>query len=585
MLQVFKVFPLWLVAISLILVIIPTILCALMRIALHKHLQNLVRKTRNLVENDTEGIPLKLVRQLRERFEKASKQLEYVNTVALIDGTYSQQETFRCFGYKWRCEEGEYITKILPNLLLAFGLLGTFLGITINLYEISRIINQNGGNIVDLTDSLQTPLQSMGIAFVSSLIALLCSSALTIINLRYNSNLAKNSLLNNLEDYLDNIYKPLVEGDTRLDKAVNKMVSRQEEFLTEFHERVGEVLENTFSRAANRIANDNEKAQQLAVQVYQGLMDASSAINTGANNFKNSMITLENQVESLQRMMPILRQNVEDFHDSSNKILTAANQIEASKFSENLERLTIDLAETEKQFSNSTNSLNDCVSIFTKENQKATELAQQVYQQFQLSSNSLEESAIIFADSATAIKDSKFNENLVNATGNLDTIQKQFNEMAISLNKIVKPIEINVKTLELSADKMVKLSDNIDDINSNINNINSRYVEMSNISQEIWQETQINLMSYIEIIEKIQQQLPQTMITILTNQKDILSILNNLNNLLDNSLLPEIKNININSVNNLNHFLDYMNNINSIQSTQKNIASTLNKLNELLGNN
>jgi hypothetical protein len=122
--------------------------------------------------------------------------------------------------------------RVLPNLLLAFGLLGTFLGITLNLTGISELINLSGGGDVNLSIKLQKPLESMGIAFITSLIGLVCSSLITVNNIIFNTNIAKFNLISCLEDYLDNILQPTVEGSSRLDKAVNRMVEKQEEFLT-----------------------------------------------------------------------------------------------------------------------------------------------------------------------------------------------------------------------------------------------------------------------------------------------------------------------------------------------------------------
>lgn len=459
MLETFKIFPLWLTITTVIFVILPAILSGFTRRILYLHLQDLEKKTRRLVSGYSQGIQPRFINLLQQRFAKASQQIENVNTIALIDGVY-HQETITFLNCNIRCEEAEYITKTIPNLLLAFGLLGTFLGITLNLNSISQIINTGGTNIVDLTSQLQQPLQSMGIAFITSLIGLLCASILTIINLKYNINLEKNSLLNNLEDYLDNIYKPLVEGDTRLDKAVNKMVDKQTEFLTRFHENVGQVLEQTFKKAADRIADENEKSQQLAYQVYQSLLDASSAINTGANIFQLSIKTLESQVETLQRMMPIFRKNIETFEQSANVILTASSRIEASKFSENLEKITDNLAQIQGEFTASTKELTQSVICFNNDSKKATDLALNIYEELKKASESLEESSVLFADSANTIKESQFSEKLVTATNNLMAIQQPLLEMITILHQSIQPLEMNIKTFDLSIDKMVQVTPN-----------------------------------------------------------------------------------------------------------------------------
>ncbi|NCO75848.1 MAG: hypothetical protein GW795_09390 [Cyanobacteria bacterium] len=467
MIETFKIFPLWLTIITVVFVILPTILSGLTRRILYQHLRDLEKKTRRLVNGDNQGIQPRFINLLQQKFAKTSQQIENVNTIALIDGVY-HQETINFLNVDIRCEEAEYITKTIPNLLLAFGLLGTFLGITLNLNSISQIINTGGTNIIDLTSQLQQPLQSMGIAFITSLIGLLCSSILTVINLKFNINLEKNSLLNNLEDYLDNIYKPLVEGDTRLDKAVNKMVDKQTEFLNtfqmeflkKFHENIGQIFKDTFQTAADKIADENEKSVRLATQIYNVLWEVSSTLNTGANTFQLSMDKLANQVKNLDNIVVKLDKNINNFENSSQLILKASNKIEASKFSENLEKITDNLAQTQEAFTASTKELTTGVITFNSDSKKATNLALNIYQELKKASESLEESSVLFADSATTIKESQFSEKLVMATNNLITIQQPFLDMINILNQAIQPLENNIKTFDASVNKMVEVTPN-----------------------------------------------------------------------------------------------------------------------------
>ncbi len=515
MLETFKIFPLWLTITTVIFVILPAILSAFTRRSLYLHLQDLEKKTRRLVNGDSKGIQPRFINLLQQRFTKASQEIENVNTIALIDGVYNQ-ETITFLNVKIRCEEAEYITKTIPNLLLAFGLLGTFLGITLNLNSISEIINQGGSDITNLTNQLQRPLQSMAIAFITSLIGLFCASILTVTNLKYNISLEKNSLLNNLEDYLDNIYKPLVEGDTRLDKAINKMVDKQTEFLERFHEKVGQVLERTFKKAADKIADENEKSQKLAYQVYQNLLDASSAITAGANVFQLSTKSLETQVESLQKMMPILRQNIESFDHSANLILIASNRIEASKFSENLEKITDNLAQTQEAFTASTKELTKGVIVFNKDSKKATNLALNIYEELKKASESLEESSVLFADSATTIKESQFSEQLMMATNNLMTIQQPLLEIINILNQTIQPLENNIKTFDASINKMIEVTPNYEQFKYSIEKLEESAIIFTDSANTI-KESQFS------------EQLAITTNNLMAIQQPLLEVINILN--------------------------------------------------------
>jgi chromosome segregation ATPase len=292
----------------------------------------LTNKVQRLIKTGIRGVQPKIIQTLEDRFEQASKQLEQVNTAALIDQIYSQ-ETIKGF----TCEQIDYLCRILPNLLLAFGLLGTFLGITINLSTLSQTINQaNASDVSNLVTELKKPLEGMSIAFTTSLTGLFFSALVTVFNFIFNSGLAKYRLISSLEDYLDNVYFPEVQGDTRLDKIVNKMVSQQDEFLTNFGKTVREAVEQSMGNVAKQIADGNKETTDLARQVYEKFTDAAGTISRAANEFKSSM-------SELNITSQIFKQSAETFNQS--------------EFPLKLSLATVDLGNTQQKFSESATSL------------------------------------------------------------------------------------------------------------------------------------------------------------------------------------------------------------------------------------
>ncbi|MDB9489157.1 hypothetical protein PN478_01240 [Dolichospermum circinale CS-534/05] len=326
--------PLYLILITVFLVVIPSVITIVIRIYLYRYLIDLTNKVQRLIKTGIRGVQPKIIQTLKDRFEQASKQLEQVNTAALIDQIYSQ-ETIK--GFRFTCEQIDYLCRILPNLLLAFGLLGTFLGITINLSTLSQTINQtNPSDINNLVSELQKPLEGMSIAFTTSLTGLFFSALVTVANFIFNSGLAKYRLISSLEDYLDNVYFPEVQGDTRLDKIVNRMVSQQDEFLTNFGKIVREAVEQSMGKVAKQIADGNQKTMELATQVYQKFDAAAGTISSAANEFKHSMTELNTTSQ-------IFKQSAETFNQS--------------QFPLKLSLAVVDLSNTQQKFSESATSL------------------------------------------------------------------------------------------------------------------------------------------------------------------------------------------------------------------------------------
>jgi exonuclease VII small subunit len=324
--------PLLLLYLVFIILSIVTIVTIFLRRSLYRYLILLTDKVQRLIKTGLRGEQPKIIQTLEDRFQQASKQLEQVNTGALIDQIYSQ-ETIKGF----TCEQIDYLCRILPNLLLAFGLLGTFLGITINLSTLSQTINQtNASDVSNLVTELKKPLQGMSIAFSTSLIGICLSSILTISNGIWNTSFAKYQLISSLEDYLDNVYFPEVQGDTRLDKIVNKMVSQQDEFLTNFGETVRKAVEQSMGKVAKQIADGNQETTYLARQVYEKFDKAAGTISRAADEFKSSM-------SALNTTSQIFKQSAETFNQS--------------EFPLKLSLAVVDLSNTQQKFSESATSL------------------------------------------------------------------------------------------------------------------------------------------------------------------------------------------------------------------------------------
>ncbi len=324
--------PFYLVPLIFVLVVLPSCTAVFLRLVLYSHLAYLLQRVKKLIregkinqdlEQNLDQEP-EIIKRLITRFKKSSGVLEQVNTPALIDQIYSQEKVRGVY-----CEQIDYFCRILPNLLLAFGLLLTFLGITISLTALSSTFSQtNYSDVSILVHNLQTPLQGMGAAFIASLVGLSFSTVLTLFNLKFNTVLAKFQLISSLEDYLDNIYQPTIEGHSRLDKAVEKMVSQFSDFLGRFGETVREAVESPLKDNIKAIRDASVKASDLANEVNGRLLDASGTLERGAVIF-----------------------------------LESAEVIERTQFPDNLSTLTEGLANAQREFSHSTLVMNDSMKF------------------------------------------------------------------------------------------------------------------------------------------------------------------------------------------------------------------------------
>ena len=317
--HIISLLPSYLVFIAIVLVILPTFLTIFLRYALYRHIYFLAKKVRRLLLGERELEQPIIIQQLQNRLQQINKtNLEETNTVAIIEGAYSQ-EKFSLIGLSLGCETIDYFSRVLPNLLLAFGLFGTFLGITINLANLSQTITQvDISDIRSLVAELNKPLQGMGIAFITSLVAVGCSAILTVINLIWNTNIYKSNLFSYLEDYLDNIYLPLLPQENTVQTSINAFATELGNFLEKFSYQIEETVRQSIANPIQQLVAENKKTNLMAQQIYDGLRDSATTIEKGAISLKK-----------------------------------AASTIEESKFAQNLSAATSDLAIAQNQFSQS----------------------------------------------------------------------------------------------------------------------------------------------------------------------------------------------------------------------------------------
>lgn len=465
--------------VSIVVLFIITIAVLFLRISLYKKLEEVnIRIAKLLSGGDTQNT---LVNKLRKRYEQASQKLEHVNTIALIDSVY-KDETIAYGGWPIQFDRADGITKIWPNLLIAAGLIGTFIGITSNLTDISGIVLGFNKDNPDMGKLVQ-PLKGMGVAFSTSLVGLLFGSGLTIANTFWNTSLAKYQLLAGLEDYLDNIYKPTVEGNTRLDKAIDRMADKQQEFLNEFHQSVGKALEASFGKAAMQIADECSRINNIAERVYNNFSNAAEIISTGATTF-------EQAANNLQIQNQTLADSLQEFKAGARTFKLAANKIEQNNIVENLDRVLEELNTSQLAFTQSTQTLQNSLVGITSSNETAAKLAQAVYKTWQVSTDKIDAAsekigtgAVLFQQAATSLQAQT--QTVVGLVPQLQTGVDAFVTGAeqIKQNNIVKRLDTVVASLRTTQQAF---ADSTQTLATGVEEIVSSNLQATQLAQQVY---------------------------------------------------------------------------------------------------
>jgi hypothetical protein len=367
--------PTYLIVLLAVCIVLPSIAAVILRFILYRYLAIRAEIIRRILNGRSPGRIPRILVELEENYKEASNHLEQVNSGALIDRVYSQEKVL------WvSCEQIDYFCRILPNLLLSFGLLGTFLGITINLSAVSETISQTQSrDFSSLLPELQKPLQGMGIAFVTSLIAIGFSVILTLVNFLFNTGAAKHQLLTALEDYLDNVYQPSLPGRTRIDKGVDRLVNEFSSFLYRFGDTVRDAVERSLGENIQKIVDLNQQSQELAIQVYSEFKSSSSTIARSADELKYAITAFENAIAALMRSTDRFEQASQTFERTTapQKLLEATTNLTITqhKFSESVRKLSSSFEEV-TTLSQSVRSIEEEIGFIVKTSEQFSELYQ-----------------------------------------------------------------------------------------------------------------------------------------------------------------------------------------------------------------
>ncbi|WP_126147513.1 hypothetical protein [Synechococcus elongatus] len=229
------------------------------------------------------------------RYSKAAEQLDVVPISALLDNALSR-ERIKVFVFSFSFPQAAFLLRSTPNLLIAVGLLGTFAGITQNLQNLGDILPQVDG-IADSNSviaNLRRPLSAMAIAFYSSLFGLGCSLVLTLATYLRSPVVERQRLLAALEAFIDTIYSPVFAGETRMDKAVDRLTEQFENFLYNFSTAVRDTLKEAFDERLDTFFNISSSLLSQAESLQRQASNASTTLLAAATRFEEAAITFDN---------------------------------------------------------------------------------------------------------------------------------------------------------------------------------------------------------------------------------------------------------------------------------------------------
>lgn len=338
-----------------------------------------------------------------------------INRFALIDVICDENGALQISDKKKRSYQ------LLPNLLLAIGLLGTFVGITINLFLLSR----NTSGELELQKTLADIIGSMAIAFVSSLIGLACSIYITKFYPPQELDIQRNKLINRLENYLDNEY--LIKQNN-LQKTLDGIKTSVDKYGSDLH---------TFVREFPQYIKDFKNA----------VTDSSQILTTSANNFynlaNNSAKTIDNSAQSLEKSTNQMTNISNNFSTIGASLQTSTQSFEAvvsglGKYNNNLEQIGNTLLNNSSQTQFLITSNNQGLNNFCQQLEENTKLLSKATEFFNASTSQM---TTALEGYIQGVDTNNSNVNLL--LKNIENHMQTLNNLQLNISNLVNSIVQN----------------------------------------------------------------------------------------------------------------------------------------------
>ena len=171
----------------------------------------LVRRKYNILQKDLMAAAIRKDNRFASRILSAVAEDYRAISMASGGGVNTQAIIEKNFSINLKgLALGERFVKNSVSLMVVLGLLGTFYGLTLSVGKLVELLNNSGQsdvlvNMDSVITGLISSVKGMSVAFSTSLAGVGGSIIITILGIVFNVEESRQSLLVQLEDYLDNV--------------------------------------------------------------------------------------------------------------------------------------------------------------------------------------------------------------------------------------------------------------------------------------------------------------------------------------------------------------------------------------------
>ncbi|MFZ5967236.1 MAG: hypothetical protein ACOYVK_08675 [Bacillota bacterium] len=250
-----------------------------------------------------------------------------INTQAIIERNFNN-------AFK-KLNLGERFIKNAVSLMIILGLLGTFYGLTLSISKLVELLSSSGntevlGSMDTIVAGLIDSVKGMSVAFITSLFGIACSVLLTVLNIIFSVEEARESVMVQIEEYLDNNVAFVL---TKKEKEAD--YERQKSVWMDSFESIGSTLEKNLHYVAETMGNQFVAA---------------------AHSMTKTSHELSRSIEQFDQSLQKFNENTRDFSEFNYHLRT------------NIDRMNVgfaDLTENLNKHSGSIKELNERIDALT----------------------------------------------------------------------------------------------------------------------------------------------------------------------------------------------------------------------------
>jgi methyl-accepting chemotaxis protein len=266
-----------------------------------------------------------------------------INTQAIVEKNLSSR-----FSGLWL---GERFVKNSVSLMVVLGLLGTFYGLTISVGKLVEILNTGGSSEMlvgmdTIISGLISSVKGMAVAFSTSLAGVSGSVVITILGILINIEESRQSLMVQLEDYLDNVVEQelLKNKESELGRISGAIINCFDGFslkiedvlrstVVDFSDKLA-ASSNNILRASEGLEGTIAKFQEALAVFSNNTRDFSEFNYNLRGNIERMDVSFINLKESLSETAEIIASNQKVMNDFTDAMQQAAVSISCEKGTE-----------------------------------------------------------------------------------------------------------------------------------------------------------------------------------------------------------------------------------------------------------